>query len=54
MYNFRIKGYLTAADLMKEVNHNNDSITNSETLKAGLFGKIFGEEGSALDADVKE
>lgn len=49
-----MKGYLTTADLFKEIGKSRGTLENSELVKEELFGKIFGEEGSKLDADTKE
>ena len=53
-YYYEIKGYLTVVDILHEVEKNGDYIGNSVALKDNLFGKIFGDDGAKLDADVRD
>ena len=55
LYFYTIKGYLTVADLLKEITHskNESLVGNSEVLKKGLFAHIFNPT-TQLDSDVKQ
>ena len=54
LYYYRIKGYLTAVDILKEISASNASgkIGKSETLKKFFFDSLF-DAASQIDADVK-
>ena len=52
VYNYRIKGYLTTADIINHVSQGVEQIENSDFLKKELFDKLQGDELKALDKDV--
>ena len=50
----KTKGYLTAVDLINELStmHEGEVIPNNEFLKANLFERFLGEEGSKIEKDI--
>jgi len=54
VYNFRIKGYLTVADLLNEVSKLPERLENSDFLKKELFDHLHGENFNKLDKHVQK
>eukprot|EP00347_Sterkiella_histriomuscorum_P011076 403373843 len=54
IYNLKIKGYLTTADIINTISQLTGKIENSEFIKKELFDKITGDSLNSLDQDVAE